>query len=81
MDVDFARVWHAVGWDGFVHVEENGSRLLTIQFLCTLREESKSVRFWFFGNEYYFTWRDFSHLLGFSDCLLVSFEKVCRGFN
>ena len=38
MDVDFARVWHAVGWDGFVPVEENGSRLLTIQFLCTLRE-------------------------------------------
>ena len=38
MDVDFVRVWHAVGWDGFVPVEENGSRLLTIQFLCTLRE-------------------------------------------
>ena len=30
MDVDFTRVWHAVGWDGFVPVEENGSRLLTI---------------------------------------------------
>ena len=30
MDVDFARVWHAVGWDGFVPVEENGSCLLTI---------------------------------------------------
>ena len=38
MGVDFARVWHAVGWDDFVPVEENGSRLLTIQFLCTLRE-------------------------------------------
>ena len=30
MDVDFARVWHAVGWDGFVPVEENGPHLLTI---------------------------------------------------
>ena len=30
MDVDFVCVWHAVGWDGFVPVEENGSRLLTI---------------------------------------------------
>ena len=38
MDVDFARVWHDVGWDGFMPVEENGSRLLTIQFLCTLWE-------------------------------------------
>jgi hypothetical protein len=30
MNVDFAHVWHAVGWDGFVLVEENSSRLLTI---------------------------------------------------
>ena len=45
MDVDFARVWHAVGWDGFVSVEENGSCLLTIQFLCMLRKEAKGVRF------------------------------------
>jgi hypothetical protein len=30
MDVDFARIWHAIGWDGFVPVEKNGSRLLTI---------------------------------------------------
>ena len=51
MDVDFAHVWHAVGRDGFAPVEENGSRLLTIQFLCTLREEAKGVRFRFFGNE------------------------------
>jgi hypothetical protein len=30
MDIDFARVWHVIGWDGFVLVEENSSRLLTI---------------------------------------------------
>jgi hypothetical protein len=36
MDVDFTRVWHAVWWGDFVPVEENGSRLLIIQFLCTL---------------------------------------------
>ena len=45
MDVGFARVWHAVGWDDFVPVEENGSRLLTIQFLCTLREVDDGVSF------------------------------------
>ena len=45
MDVDFTRVWHAVGWDGFVPVEENGSRLLTIQFLCTLQEVDDGVSF------------------------------------
>ena len=30
MDIDFARVWHAIGWDGFVRIEEDASRLLTI---------------------------------------------------
>ena len=43
MDVDFARVWHAVGWDGFVPIEENGSHLLTIQFLFTLWEVDDGV--------------------------------------
>jgi hypothetical protein len=45
MDVDFARVWHAIGWDGFVPVEENGSRLLTIQFICTLQEVDDGISF------------------------------------
>ena len=48
MDVDFARVWHAVGWDGFVPIEENGSHLLTIQFLCTLEEVDDGVRILFY---------------------------------
>ena len=52
MEFDFARVWHAVGWDDFVPVEENGSRLLTIQFLCTLREVDDGVSFRLFGIEH-----------------------------
>jgi len=81
MDIDFANVWHAVGWDDFLPIEENGSRVLTIQFLCTVREEANGVCFRFLGNEYYYTWRDFSHLHGFSDHLPVSLEKSCRGFD
>ena len=42
---DFANVWHAIRWDNFVPVEEYGSRLLTIQFLCTLREVENGVYF------------------------------------
>ena len=76
MDVDFAHVWHAVGWDGFVPVEENGSCLLTIQFLCTLWEVDDGVSLQLFGVECYFNWRNFSHLLGFSVRLLVSLGKL-----
>ena len=77
MNLDYACVWHAVGWDGFVPVEENGSRLLTIQLLCTLDKVDNSVCFRFFGNKYYFNWRNFSHLLGFNARLPISLEKAC----
>ena len=42
---DFANVWHTIGWSNFAPVEEYGSRLLTIQFLCTLREVENGVYF------------------------------------
>ena len=45
MDEDFANVWQAIGWDNFVPIEEYGSRLLTIQFICTLREVENGVYF------------------------------------
>jgi hypothetical protein len=38
MDIDFAHVCHAIGWDGFVPVKEHSSYVLTILFLCTLRK-------------------------------------------
>ena len=47
----FSNVWHAVGWDNFVPVEEYGSRLLTIQFLCTLRVVENGVYFRLFGKK------------------------------
>ena len=65
----------------FVPVEENGSRLLTIQFLCTLQEVDVNVSFQLFGVECHFNWRNFSHLLGFSARLPVSLAKACRGFD
>ena len=30
MSEDFANVWHAIGWDNFVPIQEYGSQLLTI---------------------------------------------------
>ena len=81
MDVDFTNVWHAIGWDKFVPVEEYGSRLLTIQFLYTLWEVDDGISLRLFEKEYYYTWKIFNHYLGFSKCLLVSLEQDCHGFN
>jgi hypothetical protein len=38
MDTEFATIWKAVGWDNVAPIEEQGSRLLTILFLCSLQE-------------------------------------------
>ena len=63
---DFANVWHAIGWDNFIPVEEYGSRLLTIQFLCTLREVENGVYFLLFGKEYLLSWKTFASHLDFN---------------
>ncbi len=43
MDAEFHTVWRAVGWDKFACVDEPGSCLLTMQFLCTLLEVGDGV--------------------------------------
>ncbi|RCV43083.1 hypothetical protein SETIT_9G267600v2 [Setaria italica] len=46
MDVDFANIWHIIGWNDFVPISEEGSRLLTIQFLCTLQKDDDGFAMW-----------------------------------
>jgi len=37
MDTEFATIWKAIGWENIAPIEEQGSHLLTIQFLCSLQ--------------------------------------------
>ena len=78
---DFANVWHAIGWGNFTPVEEYGSRLLTIQFLCTLREVENRVYFRLFGKEYLLSWKTFAGHLDFNKLWPISLDQACRGFN
>ncbi len=48
-------------------VDEPGSRLLTLQFLCTLKEIEDGISFRFFHEEFTLTWKGLSTLLGFHD--------------
>ena len=78
---DFSNVWHAIGWDNSVPVEEYGSRLLTIQFVCTLREVENGVYFRLFGKEYLLSWKTLAGHLDFNKCWPISLEQACHGFN
>ena len=69
---DFSNVWHTIGWDNFIPVEEYGSRLLTIQFLCTLREVE---------NMFFLTFRErvFAFLENF--CWPPGFQQTLANFS
>ena len=47
MDIEFATIWKVVGWENIAPIEEQGSRLLTIQFLCSLQEVEGGITFIF----------------------------------
>ncbi len=81
MDVDFCAIWKAVGWQRFAVVDKPGSRLLTLQFLCTLKEIEDGISFRFFHKEYTFTWKGLSKLLGFHDSCKIDLQKGISGFE
>ena len=73
---DFFNVWHEIGWDNFVLIEEYGSQLLAIQFLCTLREVENGVYFRLFGKEYLLFWKTFAGHLDFNKCWQFLLSKL-----
>ena len=80
LNLEFASIWHALGWEEFAPVTELGSRPLTIQFLCSLTEIPDGIQFRLFGTDYRVSWKELSRLLGFSPRCAVSLKKACEGF-
>ena len=65
MDDEFTSIWKAVGWEEINPIWEEGSCLLTIHFLCSLKEVDNGITFRLFEIEYFCTWRDLAHHIGF----------------
>ena len=51
MDVAFDFIFRTIGWESVWNVVEQGSKLLTSEFLCTLRITDIGVKFRLFGKE------------------------------
>ena len=66
----FEQAFGYIGWDKFWDIDEEGSILLTKEFLMTLRVESlrtcTTIHFCLFDTDYAVTERQMSNLLGFS---------------
>jgi hypothetical protein len=77
----FGVIWKTMGWHAFATVDEPGSRLLTIQFLCTLKEIEGGVTFCLFRKEFNLLWSGLSTLLGFPESCRVDFRKATYAFE
>jgi len=65
MNTEFEIIFTTVGWENVWEINEQGSKLLTAKFLCTLQITDSEVTFRLFGKDFSVPWKNFSELLGF----------------
>ena len=53
MDSEFELIFKAIGWEEAWEIDESRCKLLTIEFLCTLKITDSEVSFRFFGKEFF----------------------------
>jgi hypothetical protein len=66
MDSEFELVFNNVGCENAWELNEQGCRLLTIEFLCSLQPGDTKVSFRLFNKEFFLSWKNFSRFLWFS---------------
>jgi hypothetical protein len=54
MNAEFELIFKAVWWEDVWEIEEQGSKLLTVEFLCTLQTTDTEVLFRLFGKEFFY---------------------------
>lgn len=65
MDFKFKIVLNVMGWQGFWHIHEKGSRLLTMEFLCSFYSHQYGIIFRMFKQDYGITWSQVNVALSF----------------
>jgi hypothetical protein len=81
MDVEFGYIFCAAGWSKVWHVNEDGFRLLTIKFLCTLQFTNLGVEFRMFNKNFSLTWRQLSNLFGFDGVCVLDIDSIIPEYN
>jgi hypothetical protein len=81
MSTEFDTIFSLLGWASAWDVIEIGSKLLTIEFLCTLRTTESGVYFRLFKQEFYPTWRELSDLLNFPSNISVDIDEALGDFE
>lgn len=78
---EFDLIFTLVGCDSFWNITELGSKLLTLEFLCTLQTGEDGVTFRFFKEKFTLTWRELSNHLGFHPRAELDLDAALGDFN
>ena len=81
MDRELNMIFNLVGWGNFWNITENGSKLLMIEFLCTLQVTELGVAFRLFKQTFILTWRELSNPLGFPPIAAIDIDAMLQDFN
>ena len=81
MDLKFEIIFRTIGWENVWHIDELGSKLLTVEFLCTMQTTDSEVTFRLFGKEFSIPWKQFSELLGFNAQCVVDIDSTLQDFD
>jgi hypothetical protein len=81
MDSEFELIFHNIGWEEAWHLNENGSRLLTIEFLCTLQLGEDEISFRLFNQSVSLSWKNFSNMLNFHESCKIDVEDALPNFD
>jgi hypothetical protein len=81
MDTEFTTIWKVIGWENIAPIDEQGSHILTIQLLCSLKEVEGGITFHLFEKEYFLAWKNLASYLGFNAKCSIDLNYSLRGFN
>ena len=81
VNAEFKIIFKTIGWKNVWHIDELGSKLLTVDFLCTMHTTDSEVTFRLFGKDFSVPWKQFSELLGFNAQCVVDIDSTLQDFD
>jgi hypothetical protein len=81
INTEFELIFGNIGWEDTWIITEEGSKLLTMDFLCTLTLDDDNVEFRLFNRSFTLTWETLSTTLGFAENYSLDVDASLHDFD
>ena len=81
MSTDFPTIFYAIDWGGFWQVPKFGIKILSQDFLATLKSNDEGVTFRMFNKDCSLTWSELSTCLGFDQDCELDIDHALQNFD